>query len=218
MRFFSFAQITYYYLLCAPIKLILRPQVIVINSDLPKRNYIIAANHISRTDPFLLGFLPWNIIKRLMPLSFLTTRKYYDNIFIRTFIYPLGAYASSKNSWTIDDHLKTSYTRLKKGASVLIFPEGKLITEKQRQKARPGVLYLHNKTKIPILPLYIQGCRGMTAFNFLRYRKKISLVLGQKISPSINEDASPRIIQAQATHLMGQIYQLEKVLSTPTHS
>jgi 1-acyl-sn-glycerol-3-phosphate acyltransferase len=65
--------------------------------------------------------------------------------------------------------LENAVTALKKGRSVLIFPEGKLTTEGEINTFQRGIGYLHSQSEAPLVPFCIKG--GFDAWGVNRFPK-----------------------------------------------
>ena len=63
--------------------------------------------------------------------------------------------------------LENAVTALKKGRSVLIFPEGKLTTEGEINTFQRGIGYLHAQSQAPLVPFCIKG--GFNAWGSNRF-------------------------------------------------
>ena len=118
----------------------------------PKRSYIIASNHQSYFDIFAcLGYLPlqfrWIAKAQLFRVPFLgwsMTRIGYIPIERES---PKKAYRS----------MLQAAERVRKGVSVLIFPEGTRSPDGRLQAFKKGMFLLALKSQAPILPVTILG-------------------------------------------------------------
>jgi len=113
---------------------------------------LLLANHQSYLDPVLVGVAS----KRY--LTFLARKTLFRP--------PLGAIIESLNAIPIDtanmglDGLRAVQERLKKGESVLVFPEGTRTPDGMLQPVMPGVTMLIKKLDVPVVPVAIDGAYG----------------------------------------------------------
>jgi 1-acyl-sn-glycerol-3-phosphate acyltransferase len=121
-----------------------------------KRPFILASNHRSKSDPFLLSLLPLGVVRKFIPIRFPTTSLYFDRIFYRLLISPVGAYRMERWSTSLEEYMKETVNILNDGGVVLIFPEGKIARSEEDRVAKPGLAYLAKKTSAPIVPLRIK--------------------------------------------------------------
>jgi 1-acyl-sn-glycerol-3-phosphate acyltransferase len=190
----SITQLCFYFIFHLPLKILLRPKIGGIE-NIPQRPFILAANHASRVDPFLLCLLPLSAVKRLSPIYFLTAEYYYRRWYLRPILKILGCYPVAKRAWTLNHFLSTTVTKLKAGKVVMLFPEGKVVRNAKREKPRVGIGYLIKQTKSPVLPLHIKWGKSNRPFV-----KGLILTFGEKIIFAENnvhikyEEASKKIM------------------------
>lgn len=149
------AQFCFYYIFHLPFKVWFRPRISGLE-HIPQRLFIIAANHTSKVDPFLLCLLPLSAVKRLLPIYFLTTEYYYRRWYLRPILKSLGCYPVVKMAWTLRDFLSTTIEKVEAGKVVMFFPEGQIIRTGEVPKPKQGIGYLAGQTQKPILPLHIK--------------------------------------------------------------
>lgn len=174
-----------YYLTChALLTLLLRARVDVARVDPAtlRPPLIVAANHPSRIDPFLLVLLPFRLVRRIVPLYFLTAAIYYDRWWIGPLARLIGAYRLPPTGWSIDDYLGTSLHLLRREKTVVLFPEGQLTAEDQERQPKSGVGQLALRTGAVILPLRVKGAATMRFSDILRRRARVELIAGPLIN------------------------------------
>ncbi len=115
---------------------------------------IIASNHTSDLDPFMIG----------AALSFDHMREaYWGADLERAFSHPvLGRLARVVHLFPVDDRapaasLETGATVLERGHILIWFPEEWRSPTGELQRFLPGVAHLAIKTNAPIVPAYIDG-------------------------------------------------------------
>lgn len=115
------------------------------NISLPKGPKIIAANHTNGSDPLYLPFLTDEKIHCLFQNGLYT-------------IPVLGWLLKKTDQICVDRaNGRLAYERacflLKEGATIAIFPEGRLIRREARVNAKSGVVRLALEAGVPIIPL-----------------------------------------------------------------
>ncbi|MBX4190773.1 1-acyl-sn-glycerol-3-phosphate acyltransferase [Candidatus Saccharibacteria bacterium] len=118
---------------------------------------VIAANHASGFDPFVLGcFLPVKTFLRVFPFSFMTANIFYHRLW-KPLAWLAGCYPAKqasernpKHSYGVGYSIKSFY----EGFSVMMFPEGK--RTKSPHEAKPGVSWILNETKASLLLCHIE--------------------------------------------------------------
>jgi len=115
------------------------------NPTLPKGPKIIAANHTNGSDPLYLPFL--------------TDEKLHCLFQNGLYRIPVLGWLLKKTDQICVDRAngRPAYERacslLKEGATIAIFPEGRLVRREARIKAKSGVVRMALETGAPIIPL-----------------------------------------------------------------
>jgi len=137
--------------------------------------YIIAANHPSKLDPFLiLASLSFRTYLKLIPTRFVTTQKYLNKWHHKFFLIPLGCISNKPKKE--QKPLKILEKRLRAGETIFIFPRGEL--EKRGLKSEPkvGVVYLERKVKgCKIIPVKIYISDSLSLINVIKRKIKIEV-------------------------------------------
>jgi 1-acyl-sn-glycerol-3-phosphate acyltransferase len=152
-----------------------------------KPGIIIASNHLSELDPILIGSaLPF--FSPFRP-AFYTSRgkglyqrpswrrPFYGGLLFKIFgAYPviIGAHDYSK-SLSAHAHI------VKKGGTMVIFPEGTRSKDGVMKPGKGGVMYLSDITDAPIIPTAIEGVFHMTPKHFFSKKAHIILTFGKPI-------------------------------------
>ncbi len=145
---------------------------------------IIACNHTSELDTTAVHMaLPF--FSKFYPIYYITNpREKYKNFGWRSYIYGgvffnvLGGYpvnSGHKNyAYALDSHIRL----LRKGQTVLIYPEGKRTYDGNMSPARGGLGYMVYVTGATVVPVAVNTFFNMTALDyFLRRRKVVMTVL-----------------------------------------
>ncbi len=124
--------------------------------NLPKGNFILAANHQSHLDQIATGYL---CVPR--KFTYLGQIDKYSGIeaFLRNFFYKIGdvipvhRYNEESKKKAVEECIK----RLKKGEILIIYPEGTRSRDGKIHEGKPGIGKIYLKTGVPILPVAIKG-------------------------------------------------------------
>lgn len=176
-----YTQIWLYFLFYFPLRWICGKYTLKIESksELTTKPLIIAMNHNARIDPILLLLLPFSVIRNLAPIKFMTAEYYYRIWWLRMLINPFGAFSLKKMAWTYEEYFSDSINILKRRENLLIFPEGIIISPKNRNEVRPGIGYLVSTSKEFVLPIRIKGSETITIKNVIFRRVKLKLHVGK---------------------------------------
>jgi 1-acyl-sn-glycerol-3-phosphate acyltransferase len=175
--------------------------------SLPKNGpYIIAANHQSWLDPFLVAAsLPDR------RLYFLVGEFVYKNRLAAILMNHLG-------NIKVDRHQKNQVNVylgaekvLKSGGILVLFPEGRLTRDGKLQKAQKGVIKMAAQNKVDVYPLAICGSYDVYNFHMKKPRLKRSCTLSYlpaikaaKISDSDHENQANKLIMRKISHCLGE--------------
>lgn len=147
--FYDFVKITGF----IPIILFLRPKYIYINKN-QKKNFkndsiMIAANHTSLLDPFLMVSVFF--FKRV---GIIATKELFSTKFKKALFTGFRAICIDKDHVSIST-FKEVNQRIKTGHSVGIFPEGTIAHKSEGiDDFKPGVIMMAHMAKTPIYPVY----------------------------------------------------------------
>ena len=122
---------------------------------LPKNSpYLIASNHLSFIDPFiLLSALPRSVFEQLYVLGW---EPYFRSRF-RMWIARVGHVIPVGPETPIISVLRASAALLRTDKSLLIFPEGERSIDGQLLPFKKGIGVLACELRVPIIPVNIEG-------------------------------------------------------------
>jgi 1-acyl-sn-glycerol-3-phosphate acyltransferase len=143
---------------------------------------IVASNHASFADPPLIGgVLP-------IRLRYLAKESLFRFPLLGFFIRTLGAVpVSREDSQKAGAVMKLLLALLKRGESVLLFPEGSRSADGRLKPLEAGVAYLSVKTGVPVLPVYVKGSyEAWPKGRALPRPSKLKLSISRLIYPDTN--------------------------------
>ena len=117
---------------------------------------IVTANHVSHLDtPVVLIGLPRRIRRRLLVAAakdyFYSGRVKGALVSLSLATYPFDREEASRDS------IAETEAMLKKGWSLLIFPEGTRSPSGELGRVRSGAAVLASNCRVPVLPIYVHG-------------------------------------------------------------
>jgi long-chain acyl-CoA synthetase len=123
--------------------------------QLPKHGpYLIACNHLSFIDPFiLLSTLPRSVFAQLYTLGW---EPYFRSPF-RLWVARVGHVIPVGPETPVISVLRASAALLRSGKSLLIFPEGERSIDGQLLPFKKGIGVLACELSVPVIPVKIEG-------------------------------------------------------------
>jgi 1-acyl-sn-glycerol-3-phosphate acyltransferase len=126
--------------------------------------YVIASNHVSHYEPpLLLGF--WPEFAEALAGHDVWNRKLTGN-FVKIF----GAIPVKRGEYD-RQVIETTLKALASGRPVMIAPEGGRSNTPGMRRALPGVAYLVDRAKVPVIPVAILGTRNDSLNEALKFRR-----------------------------------------------
>lgn len=119
-----------------------------------KGPYIVASNHKSRIDPFIIG-LAFPLLNKIYPIRFMTADGYLKVPILGQFIRLMGGFPTYYKQG-MDKSLELPLKLLDNGVSVGYFPEGSINKSDVLKDGKRGIAVLAYKSKAPILPVAIK--------------------------------------------------------------
>jgi glycerol-3-phosphate dehydrogenase (NAD(P)+) len=117
---------------------------------IPAGPVILAANHRSFLDPFVIG----TCLRR--PIYFVAKKELFDNRLTGWFLNCLGAFPVRRGE-SDEDSMATSLALLARGEAVVIFPEGTRHRSGPLHPPKRGVGRLALESGAPVVPIAITG-------------------------------------------------------------
>jgi len=150
---------------------------------IPEGSLILAANHRSFLDPFVIGCcLP-------RPIYFVAKRELFRNPLIGWFLNCLGAFPVRRGE-SDEESVETALALLDRGQAIVIFPEGTRIRAGSLAKPKRGVGRLALESGAPVVPIAVTGSER--ARSGLKIRPvKVHVRCGAPLTFPRVEDPSP---------------------------
>jgi 1-acyl-sn-glycerol-3-phosphate acyltransferase len=149
--------------------------------NVPKRNFILASNHLSHIDWFIDGY-------------FCTPRRFtfigqVDKMtgfmgFLRDLLYGYAEVipVNRKDGESRKQAFARALQRLKQGYILNIYPEGTRSRDGKLHEFKPGVARLHLESGAPVLPVAVKGSYElMPPGQKLKIKKTVSLIVGKPL-------------------------------------
>jgi glycerol-3-phosphate dehydrogenase (NAD(P)+) len=146
---------------------------------------IIASNHRSFLDPFVIGTL----VRR--PVYFVAKRELFTRGFASWWLSALGAFPVDRGNGD-RDAMDTAKRILERGDCVVIFPEGTRTRPGPLGIPKRGVGRLALETGVPIVPVAVHGTGGVRKGVLIRPRK-VSLRVGRPLLFAQVDEPSPQL-------------------------
>jgi len=145
-----------------------------------KGPYIIASNHDSYVDPFLIAdAYPFGL--KYYPFWFVAERRLFFRPHIALPIFILGARPIIKGIGL--NHATKKFAKiLDKGGHIVIFPRGKKSTIGRPAVPKRGVAYLASRCDCPIVPVYIKGLFDLRLSDVVHRRRHVTIRYGKPLT------------------------------------
>lgn len=166
---------------------------IIGRENIPKdRKVILAANHISYFDPFLVFMSTWR------PVAFMAKKELFERSSKKTLLMwlldnwrigwldGLGAFSVNREKLEVST-IKTAKDALKtKRWTLGIFPQGGIRKNRKIENVNKGFAVLAKMVGVDVLPIGITGCES---YNWDFWHKaKITIKIGKPIPASLEID------------------------------
>lgn len=139
-----------YYVLKA-LGAIFSPRVVSGREHVPVNgSYILASNHMSNLDPFLIGL---SLHRRL---CYMTKDVLFKRRILRFCLNRVGAYPVRRGASDVRA-LRETLRRLNRGFPVVLFPEGTRGPSGTQKRSQSGIGFLAVKGNVPVVPVHIGG-------------------------------------------------------------
>jgi Glycerol-3-phosphate dehydrogenase len=148
---------------------------------------IVASNHRSFLDPFVIGAsLPWR-----KPMCYVAKRELFEKRWQGWLLSRCGAFPIRRGE-SDEDAMTTARMVLERGGTVCIFPEGTRIRSGSLGTPKRGVGRLALQTGAPVLPVAVNGTERVRRGWRIRPRK-VRIRMGRPITFPRSEQPSPAL-------------------------
>ncbi len=161
--------------------------------------FIVAANHISGRDPFLLPFA------LDLPIAFMAKEELFEKFFSRTLMDFCGAFAVRRDKVEVST-IKTALNIKNTNWMLGLFPQGTRDSSQKVEKITKGFASFAKATKTGILPVAIIGTDQKPKWPF---SPKLTVKIGKVIPYSDNIDEMMRQWCDAISNMTGKEYVLE---------
>ena len=170
--------------------------------------YIIAANHSSYIDHFLLVS---TVLKhRGKTLNFLTRKEAFEGYWSKLWHVANGCVQVDRASPEIAS-FRAMVGLLKRGSIVVIYPEGTRSVDGTPLPPKPGVIKLGLHTGVPVIPVGIHGAHKILPKGRIVPRPaRATLAIGAPLyfGERIADPKSKEAVERELHHIMGEINRL----------
>ncbi|MBN1341358.1 MAG: MFS transporter [Phycisphaerae bacterium] len=171
----------------------------------PAGPVIIAANHTSPIDPFLMLSASPNRL-----FGFLVAQEYY-RLPVFGYLIKLNECIPTTRSGVDTAATRAALRRLKNGGALGIFPQGRIQLADETLGAKEGVALLALRTRTPVVPVHISGVHydGNVPITFVR-RHHARIRFGKPIdlSPYYDRQRDRQVQREVAELIMERIWEL----------
>src|SRR5215208_6088928 len=155
---------------------------------LPSGGLILAANHRSFLDPFLIGCC----VRR--PIYFVAKKELFANRLQGWFLNCLGAFPVRRGE-SDEESVDTALALLERGEAVVIFPEGTRIRNGSVDRPKRGVGRLALESGAPVVPVAVTGSEHARRGWVFR-PVKVKVRCGRPLTFPRANDPSPALAEA----------------------
>jgi 1-acyl-sn-glycerol-3-phosphate acyltransferase len=150
--------------------------------NIPKENFILAANHQSHWDQVITAYLC--VPRRFTYLGQIDKYSGFE-AFLRNFLYFLAGVipVHRYNEESKRKAIRECVERLKKGEILIMYPEGTRSKDGKIHEGKPGIAKIYLETGVPILPVAIKGNFEIMPVgkSFPKFKKIVKINVGKPL-------------------------------------
>jgi len=191
--------------------------------NMPKSNFILAANHQSHLDHVATGFVC--VPQKYHYIGQTDRYRGFDRFLLNILYFVAGVIrVHRENDESKKEAIEKSIEVIKKGASVVIYPEGTRSRNGKMGEGKTGIAKIFLKTGVPILPVGIKGTFELMppGSGFPKIKRGVKINIGKPLffeeeltrAQKISEDSNEyqEICQKITNKVMSEISSLvEKI-------
>lgn len=150
--------------------------------NIPRQNFILAANHSSHLDQLVTGFIC--VPRKFHYIGQIDRYRGLNRILLKILYTVAGVIrVHRENNESKKEAIEKSVQVLKKGASLIIYPEGTRTRNGKISKGKLGIAKIFLKTGVPILPIGIKGTFDLMppGAGFPKIKKEVIINIGKPL-------------------------------------
>lgn len=165
------------FLLMTLIRLVFVPSKYLYRDKFPKKGgFIIASNHVSNLDPFILG------LSRARRFGFMAKEELFSTPWKNFWFRGMGAYPVKRGASDMRA-MRETFRRLKQGVPIILFPEGTRQVKGKERQIQSGVGFIAQKASVPVVPAYIHGSNKALPHGAKFFtRHKVEVIFGEPMT------------------------------------
>lgn len=187
---------------CRPIMKLFYRYKFINNNSIPHEGaYIIASNHMSFSDPVLLG------LGQRRRLFFMAKQELFSNKFFAGLIRALGAFPVERGAGD-GKAIKTGEDLIKEGNVMTIFIEGGRTKTGELMRPRSGCALVAQQMQVPVIP----ACITITGNPKHRFAKRV-IHFGDPLTPQqlgLTPDGDRRQLKNATNMIMDEIKKMRE--------
>lgn len=187
---------------CRPIMKVFYRYKFINNNSIPHEGaYIIASNHMSFSDPLLLG------LGQRRRLFFMAKQELFKNKFFAGLIRALGAFPVERGAGD-GKAIKTGEDLIKEGNVMTIFIEGGRTKTGEFMRPRSGCALVAQQMQVPVIP----ACITITGNPKYRFAKRV-IHFGDPLTPQqlgLTPDGDRRQLKNATNMIMDEIKKMRE--------
>lgn len=187
---------------CRPIMKVFYRYKFINNNSIPHEGaYIIASNHMSFSDPVLLG------LGQRRRLFFMAKQELFNNKFFAGLIRALGAFPVERGAGD-GKAIKTGEDLIKEGNVMTIFIEGGRTKTGEFMRPRSGCALVAQQMQVPVIP----ACITITGNPKYRFAKRV-IHFGDPLTPQqlgLTPDGDRRQLKNATNMIMDEIKKMRE--------
>lgn len=187
---------------CRPIMKVFYRYKFINNNSIPHEGaYIIASNHMSFSDPVLLG------LGQRRRLFFMAKQELFKNKFFAGLIRALGAFPVERGAGD-GKAIKTGEDLIKEGNVMTIFIEGGRTKTGEFMRPRSGCALVAQQMQVPVIP----ACITITGNPKHRFAKRV-IHFGDPLTPQqlgLTPDGDRRQLKNATNMIMNEIKKMRE--------